>query len=120
MKERDGAALRTALVVIVVVCLAVDAYVHFHLASAFKNVKSSTLSEADLFRGEATAAVLAALALLLRPRPITAAFAFLVAAAGAVAVVFYRYVDVGGFGPFPNMYHPTGPRPRRRGARSPR
>jgi hypothetical protein len=94
------------LVVIVVVGLAVDAYVHLHLASAFKNNKTSTLSEADLFRAEAIAAIVAALALLLRPRRVTAALAFLVAAAGTVAVVVYRYVDVGSFGPFPNMYDP--------------
>jgi hypothetical protein len=34
------------------------------------------------------------------------AFAFLVAAAGLAAVLLYRYVDVGAFGPFPNMYEP--------------
>jgi glucan phosphoethanolaminetransferase (alkaline phosphatase superfamily) len=99
-------AIRTALIVIAVAGLAVDAYVHFHLASAFKNVKTSTLSGADLFRAEAIAAVIAAAALLLRPRRYTAAFAFLVAAAGVVAVVVYRYVDVGAVGPIPNMYDP--------------
>ena len=83
-----------------------DAFGHFDLASAFKNVKSSTLSQADLFRAEATAAVVAAVALLVRPRRYTAAFAFLVAAAGTVAVVLYRYVDVGAFGPVPDMYDP--------------
>jgi len=39
-------------------------------------------------------------------RGYTAAFAFLVAAAGTAAVLVYRYVDVGAFGPFPNMYEP--------------
>jgi hypothetical protein len=99
-------AIRAALIVIVVAGLAVDAYVHVHLASAFKNNKTSTLSGADLFRAEAIAAVIAAVALLLRPRRYTAAFAFLVAAAGVVAVVVYRYVDVGAIGPVPNMYDP--------------
>ncbi|MFL6161810.1 MAG: hypothetical protein ACJ74U_06235 [Jatrophihabitantaceae bacterium] len=98
--------MRIALTVIVVVGLAVDAYVHFHLASAFKHNKTSTLSETDLFRAEAVAAIVAALALLLRPRRYTAAFAFLVAAAGLVAVLVYRYVDIGAFGPVPNMYDP--------------
>ena len=32
--------------------------------------------------------------------------AFLVAAGGFVAVVLYRYVDVGSFGPIPDMYDP--------------
>jgi hypothetical protein len=95
-----------ALTVLVVVGLAVDAYVHFNLASAFAHNRTSTLSEADLFRAEAIAAVVAAVALLLRPRRYTAAFAFLVAAAGLVAVLVTRYVDVGAFGPIPNLYDP--------------
>jgi hypothetical protein len=106
MSARGWLAIQWALTVIVVSGLAVQAFVHFDLASAFKNVKSSTLSEPDLFHGEAIAAVVAAVALLIRPRRYTAAFAFLVAAAGTVAVVLYRYVDVGAFGPFPNMYDP--------------
>jgi nicotinamide riboside transporter PnuC len=106
MNGRGGSAIRTALIVIVVAGLAVDAYVHFDLASAFKNNKTSTLSEADLFRAEAIAAIIAAVALLLRPRRYTAAFAFLVAVSGVVAVLVYRYVDVGAFGPVPNMYDP--------------
>jgi len=36
---------RVMLILIVVAGLAIDAYVHFHLASAFKNNKTSTLSE---------------------------------------------------------------------------
>jgi hypothetical protein len=106
MSTRGWSAIRATLIVIVVAGLAVDAFVHLDLASAFKNVKSSTLSEADLFRGEAISAIIAAVAVLVRPRRYTAAFAFLVAAAGTVAVVLYRYVDVGAFGPFPDMYDP--------------
>jgi hypothetical protein len=106
MNGRGGSVIRTALIIIVVVGLAVDAYVHFDLASAFKNNRTSTLSEADLFRAEAVAAVIAAVALLLRPRRVTAALAFLVAAAGTVAVLVYRYVDIAAFGPIPAMYDP--------------
>ena len=94
------------MIVIVVVGLAIDAYVHFHLASAFKNNKTSLLSETDLFRAEATVAIIAAVALLVRPRRYTAAFAFLVAAAGTAAVVVYRYVDIPALGPIPRMYDP--------------
>jgi len=97
---------RVMLILIVVAGLAIDAYVHFHLASAFKHNKTSTLSEADLFRAEATVAIIAAVALLLRPRRYTAAFAFLVSAAGFAAVMVYRYVDIGSFGPIPGMYDP--------------
>jgi hypothetical protein len=106
MSARSWSPIQVTLIVVVVAGLGVDAFVHFDLASAFKNVKTSTLSEADLFRAEAIGAIVAAAALLLRPRWYTAAFAFLVAAGGTVAVVLYRYVDVGAFGPFPDMYDP--------------
>ncbi len=95
-----------ALIAVVVVGLGIDAYVHFDLASAFANIKTSTLSQADIFRIDASAAIVVALALILRPRRYTAAFAFLLAAAGTAAVVVYRYVDVGTIGPIPNMYDP--------------
>ena len=103
---RGRTGLRWALALIAAAGLAIDAYVHFHLASGYAGVKSSVLSQADLFRGEATVAAIAAAAVLLRPRRYTAAFAFLVAAAGTAAVLVYRYVDVGAFGPFPDMYEP--------------
>jgi hypothetical protein len=99
-------AIRTALTVVVVAGLAVDAYVHFDLASAYERVASSTLSQADLFRTEGVLAVLAAVAVLVRPRRYTAALAFLVSAGGTAAVLVYRYVDVGAVGPLPNMYEP--------------
>jgi hypothetical protein len=88
--------------------LAIDAFVHFHLAgsSSFRANKTSTVSEADLFRAESVAAILAAVAVLVRPNRYTAGFAFLVAAAGTAAVIVYRYVNVGKLGPLPNMYDP--------------
>jgi hypothetical protein len=106
MGARRELVIQRTLMIIVVLGLGVDAYVHFHLASAFENVKTSTLSQADLFRVEATVSVIAAVAVLVRPRRYTAGFASLVAASGTVAVVLYRYVDVGAFGPIPNMYDP--------------
>jgi hypothetical protein len=106
MSARSRRHLEWALTILVVVGLAVDAFVHIDLASVFDGVKTSTLSQGDLFRVEAAAAVIAAIALLVRPGRNTAAFAFLVAAAGTVAVVLYRYVDVGAFGPVPDMYDP--------------
>jgi hypothetical protein len=103
---RRGSMTQTILVAIAVVCLAIDAYVHFDLASAFAHVKTSTLSQAALFRAEGVVAILAAIGLLAHPRRWTAAFAFLVSASALVAVVLYRYVDVGAIGPIPNMYDP--------------
>jgi hypothetical protein len=104
MSARSWFALRAALTIIVLAGLAVDVYVHFDLASSYVGVRSSVLSQADLFRAEAAVAVFAGVALLVRPRRYTAAFAFLVTAGGTAAVLVYRYVDVGAFGPFPNMY----------------
>lgn len=106
MSARSGLAIRTVLAVVVVAGLAIDAFVHFHLASSYAGVRSSTLSQADLFRVEGALAVIAALALLVRPRRSTTAFAFLVSAGGTAAVLLYRYVDVGALGPLPNMYEP--------------
>jgi hypothetical protein len=106
MTIRNRNATEIGLIAVVVVGLAIDAFVHFDLAGAFANNKTSTLSEADIFRADATVALVAALALLLRPRWYTATFAGLVAAAGTAAVIIFRYVDVGSFGPIPNMYDP--------------
>jgi hypothetical protein len=104
---RRFSVLRWSLMVIAAVGLSIDAYVHFHLASAYSGVRSSVLSQGDLFRAEATVAVIAAAALLIRPRRYTAALAFLVAAGGTAAVVFYTYVNLGALGPLPNMYDPA-------------
>ena len=106
MSVRAKPVAEISLIAIAVVGLGIDAYVHLDLASAFEQVRTSTLSQADLFRVEAVAAIVAAVALLVRPRRYTAAFAFLVAASGTIAVVLYRYVDVGAIGPIPNMYDP--------------
>jgi hypothetical protein len=107
MSTRVWFAARVTLTLVVVAGLAVDAYVHIDLASTYDGVKSSVLSQGDLFRAEAVLAMLAAVALLVRPRRYTALFALVVAAGGVAAVLIYRYVDVGAFGPVPNMYEPV-------------
>jgi hypothetical protein len=94
------------LVILAVVGLVVDAIVHFDLASDFAQVKTSTISQADIFRIESVVALIVAAALLVRPSRATAAAVFVVAASATVAVVLYRYVDVGKIGPIPNMYDP--------------
>jgi hypothetical protein len=106
MNPRAWSRLQWTLTIVVVVGLALDAFVHYHYASAFASNKTSTLSETELFRVEATAAIIAAVALIVRPRRYTAGFAFLVGLVGVVAVVLYRYVNVGKIGPIPNMYDP--------------
>lgn len=96
---------RRVLVLVTVAGLAVDAYVHLSLAGRYDAVRA-TVSQGELFRAEGIAAILAALLLLVRPGRVTAAIAALVAGGGLVALLLYRYVDVGQLGPFPNMYEP--------------
>jgi hypothetical protein len=97
--------LRRLLVALTVVGLAVDAFVHLWLAGTYDAVQG-TVSQGMLFRVEALVAVLAAVLLLVRPGRLTAALAAVVAGGGLVALVLYRYVDVGQIGPFPDMYEP--------------
>ena len=52
-------------------------------------------------------AVVAALLVLIRPRPSSWLAALLVAASALATVLLYRYVDVGSLGPLPDMYENT-------------
>ena len=102
-----GIALR-ALGAAAAATLGIDAYVHLDDAGFYDAVKTSTLSQGDLFRAEAALAIVLAAALLIWPqRLLVWAAAFAVAASAFGAVLLYRYVDVGSIGPLPNMYEPT-------------
>ena len=87
--------------------LAVDAYVHAHLAGDFDAVRA-TVSQGDLFRVEAGIASLVALLVLVLPhrQPLNLG-AVAVAGSALGAVLLYRYVNVGALGPLPNMYEPV-------------
>ncbi|MEU1021309.1 hypothetical protein ABZ383_09595 [Streptomyces sp. NPDC005900] len=98
--------LRGAARVLAAAGLAVDAYVHAHLADRYDAVKD-TISQGTLFRIEAALAALAALLVLVWRRRPADAFAWLVAAGGLAALLLYQYVDVGAIGPLPNMYEPV-------------
>jgi len=90
--------------------LGVDAYVHWHLAGNFDTLigtASPHFSQGELFRLEATLALIAMLLVLATRRRFAAALAFLIAAGGLGALLLYGYVDVGGFGPVPDMYDPV-------------
>ncbi len=100
-------ALQRTLGVATAVLLAIDAYVHFHDAHFYDAVSTSTLSEANLFRAQAAAAVVVGIALLIRPHPVVWAVAVLVTASAVGAVLLYTYVDVGALGALPDMYEPT-------------
>ena len=98
--------IRIVLIVVVVAGLTIDAYVHFDLAGNYRLIKTSTLSQADLFRAEGVVAIIAALLLAVRPRRYTAAIAALVAGSALLVLLVYRYNDIGQFGPIPSMYEP--------------
>ena len=97
------------LTLVTAVGLAVDAYVHWHLAPGFDPVTGTAsphISQGELFRLEAALCVIAILLVLLTRHRLGAMVAFLVAAGGVGAVLLYGYVDPGGFGPLPDMYDP--------------
>ena len=100
-------AIEWALTAVVVAGLAIDAYVHLHVAGDYRLVRTSVVSQATLFRIEGTVAALAALWVLLRASLWSALAAFLVAAGGVGALTFYYYVDPGRLGPLPDMYEPV-------------
>ena len=87
--------------------LLTDAVVHLQDAHAYDPVRTSLLSQGELFRAEAIVAILVAAAVVVRPRLVVWMLALAVLAGGLGAVLLYRYVDVGGIGPVPNMYEPT-------------
>jgi len=89
--------------------LAVDVYVHWHLAPSFDTLVgtgSPQISQGELFRLEAALALLAGVMILSTRRRVAAGFALLIAAGGLGALLLYGYVNVGNLGPFPDMYDP--------------
>lgn len=99
--------VRVVLVITVVAGLAIDAVVHFDLAGTYEPVRTSVVSQADLFRAEGVAAILAALLLIVRPRRNSAAIAAVIAGSALGALLLYRYYDLGRLGPIPSMYEPV-------------
>lgn len=85
--------------------LVTDAIVHFVLARDYDRI-TGVLTEGTVFRLESTVALLAAFGVLVTSHRLVAAAAFLVAATAAAAVVVNIYVQVGPFGPLPDMYEP--------------
>lgn len=102
-------ATHRLLILVVAAGLGVDSYVHWHLAPGFDGIEGTAsphISQGDLFRVESVLALIAMMVVLLIRHRFAALVAFLVAAGGLAAVLLYAYVDVGGFGPVPNMYEP--------------
>lgn len=91
---------------LVVAGLAIDAYVHFHLASGFRFNNNGMISGDWLFRIEAAAAAVAAILILVWSNRLTYLIAFVVAAGGVAAVLLFSYINVGKIGPLPTIYEP--------------
>jgi len=90
--------------------LAIDAYVHWNLAPDFDSFVGAGphhVSQGQLFRVEAVLAVIVLLLVLFVDRLLSAVLALVTASGGLGAVLLYRYVNVGAFGPLPDMYDPT-------------
>ena len=101
---------RQVLRVVTAAGLAVDAYLHWHLAPDFDTLvgtASPQISQGQLFRLEAVLALVAMVLILTTRHRLAAAFAFVIAAGGLAALLLYGYVEVGGIGPLPNMYDPV-------------
>ena len=94
------------LVLLAVAGLAYDAYVHLDLAPGYDAIKKD-VSQGTLFRIEAGAAIVAALALVVSDSRWAWLFAGAVGLGGAAAVVLYRYVEIGPIGPLPGMFEPV-------------
>jgi hypothetical protein len=106
-RARTWPVVKAILGAVVVAGLVLDAVLHLDLAARYQPVRTSVLSQADLFRAEAVVALLAVLLLLVRPRRWTAAIAAVVAGSALAALLVYRYADLGPLGPIPSMYEPV-------------
>ena len=107
-RQRRTPGPRAALVRgLVVLALAVDAFVHVRLAGGYQAASPGGIGTGTLFRLEAVAATLAALWVLWRGSRAAYGAAAIVALSAASAVVLYRYVNVPAFGPLPAMYEPV-------------
>lgn len=101
---------RWLLTLVTAAGLALDAYVHWHLAANLDTLISAAsphLSQGTLFRVEAALALVAMVLVLAIRRRVAAVVALLIATGGVSAVLLYGYFDVGSLGPLPDMYDPV-------------
>ncbi len=108
---RPSTPTRSSLVLwvlrlVVATGLVVDAVIHLRLAAEYAFAFPEGIGGDNVFRIEAAAAILAAVAVLLLGRSWTFLLAFLVAASAAAAVVLSVYVELPRIGPIPSMYEP--------------
>ena len=90
--------------------LAADAVIHWRFAPDMApgpNTPDNVIPGDLLFYGQAVAAAVAGVLVLVWARRWTYAIAFVVAASAAGAVLLYYFVDFGQLGPIPRMYDPS-------------
>ena len=90
----------------VAVGLAVDAYVHLNLAPTYAE-GGGLVNEGLLFRAEAAAALLTAIAIAATGRRVCYLAAIMVAVSALAVLLVSRYADLGAIGPFPDLYDPV-------------
>lgn len=90
----------------VAVGLAVDAYVHLDLAPTYAE-GGGLINEGVLFRAEAAAALLTAIAVTITGRRAGYLAGLAVAVSALAAMLVSRYVNLGAIGPFPDLYDPV-------------
>ena len=86
--------------------LAIDAYVHFDLASVYAE-SGGAINEGVLFRIEAVVAVLAAVAVIAMGHPAALLAGLAVASSALTVMLVSRYVSLGPISPFPDLYDPV-------------
>ena len=87
--------------------LVTDAVVHIRLAGRYDLNVDGGLSQGEMFRAEAGAALLAAVLLVVVvANRITWVLALVIAASAAGAVLLSTYADIGPVGPVPDMFEP--------------
>ena len=106
-----AAVIQRILGVAAAACLAIDAYVHFHDAGLYDAVTTRVLSQATLFRAQASLAAAAGVALLIRPSRLRWAAALMIAGSAFGAVMLYRYVNVEPLARSRTCTSPPGSRP---------
>jgi hypothetical protein len=116
LRVRPSVIVMRTLAALTAALFAIDAYVHFDDAHDYDFPRGASITQGDLFRVQASIAIVVAIALLIRPHWAVWILAILIAGSAAGAVFLYTYVNVGRLGPLPNMYEPTWDLPGKLGS----
>ncbi|GGK59188.1 hypothetical protein [Ornithinimicrobium pekingense] len=103
---RVGSRAELVTRAVVVLGLAVDAFVHLRMAPVMDVAAPDGIGGGNLFRIQGVVAGVASLVLLLTGRRWAYLLALLVALSALVPVILYHFVNVPAIGPVPSMYDP--------------